>query len=106
MSRPRGEPWVFVCADRSAGEGWAQLCSTAPSATDEAWLSITTDPRRHDHRQHRLKGDLGTRLVNGVPLEQWQYEPTGGGRIWYCIDDERRTVHLTLASTGHPKQTE
>jgi hypothetical protein len=32
-------------------------------------------------------GSLGTRSVNGEMLEQWQYEVTGGGRLWYCIDN-------------------
>lgn len=49
---------------------------------------------------------LGTRVVNGETLEQWQYEVTGGGRLWYCIDDVRRLVWLTGAATGHPKRTE
>lgn len=44
--------------------------------------------------------------MNGEPMEQWQYEVTGGGRLWYCIDDEKRTVWLTEAAPGHPKATE
>jgi len=39
-------------------------------------------------------------------LEQWQYEVTGGGRIWYLVDDATRTVWLTYAGTGHPKATD
>jgi len=49
---------------------------------------------------------LSVREVGGKTLEQWQYEVTGGGRIWYCIDDDRHTVWLTLASVGHPAQTD
>jgi hypothetical protein len=26
---------------------------------------------------------------HGEMLEQWQYEVTAGGRIWYCMDDGR-----------------
>jgi hypothetical protein len=44
--------------------------------------------------------------VGGKTLEQWQYEVTGAERIWYGIDDDRRTVHLTLARVGHPRQTD
>jgi hypothetical protein len=44
---------------------------------------------------HRLKGTLGSRTVHGKVLEQWQYEVTSGGRIWYCPDPERRIVWLT-----------
>lgn len=35
------------------------------------------------------------RAVNGVEMEHWQYEVTAGGRIWYCIDDDRRIVWMT-----------
>jgi hypothetical protein len=59
-----------------------------------------------NERQHPLKGGLGRRSVGGRDLEQWQLEITGAGRVWYAIDDERRTVTLTFASVGHPKATE
>ncbi|MGW6196243.1 hypothetical protein ACWF0M_08850 [Kribbella sp. NPDC055110] len=39
-------------------------------------------------------------------LEQWQYEVTGGGRIWYLVDVDQRTVWITYAGTGHPKATD
>jgi hypothetical protein len=42
----------------------------------------------------------------GHALERWQYEATGGGRIWYLIDDDRRTVWLTYAGTAHARETE
>jgi hypothetical protein len=42
----------------------------------------------------------------GEPLEQWQYEVTGGGRVCYVIDDVRRTAWITYAGTGHPKVTD
>jgi len=44
--------------------------------------------------------------VNGDQLEQWQFEVTGGGRVWYCVDDSNRTVWMSDASVGHPKATE
>jgi hypothetical protein len=51
-------------------------------------------------------GELGKRDIKGERLEQWQYEVTGAGRVWYCIDDKNRRVWFTLAATGHPKSTE
>jgi hypothetical protein len=71
-----------------------------------AWERITSDPRQRDGRQHPLRGSLGTRTVNGEEMDQWQYEVTSGGRLWYCIDDKRRTILLTDAMPGHPKATE
>jgi hypothetical protein len=87
-------------------KGWEQICSAAAANARVAWERITAEPRRVDTRQHRLRGSLGDRSVNGVEMEQWQYEVTAGGRIWYCIDDDRRMVWMTDASVGHPKATE
>jgi hypothetical protein len=98
--------WEFRFATSDAVKGWEQICSAAPANARRAWDRITTDPRDRDDRQHPLKGSLGTRTVNGHDLEQWQFEVTGGGRIWYSIDDAARTVWMTDASVGHPKATE
>lgn len=53
-----------------------------------------------------MKGRLATGVHNGLEMEQWQYEVTAGGRIWYVMDIEHRTLWLKYAGTGHPKQTE
>jgi hypothetical protein len=39
-------------------------------------------------------------------MEQWQYEVTGGGRIWYLVDKANRTLWLRYAGAAHPKDTE
>jgi uncharacterized protein (AIM24 family) len=57
-------------------------------------------------RQGPLKGNLGSVSIKGTTFEQWQYEITGGGRVWYAADDVRRIVWITLAGTGHPKATD
>jgi hypothetical protein len=49
---------------------------------------------------------LATVQVKGQTLAQWQFEITGAGRVWYAPDDDRKTVWIIVASTGHPKQTE
>lgn len=84
------------------------MCAAAAAAANAriAWERITADPRERTERQHPLKGTLGRRLINGEALEQWQYEVTSAGLLWYCIDDQRRIVWLTLAPPGHPKATE
>ena len=84
------------------GEGVCRCGGERPGRVER----ITSDPRDRTDRQHPLKGSLGRRLVNGVEMEQWQYEVTGAGRLWYCIDDAHRTVWLTDATVGHPKGTE
>jgi hypothetical protein len=98
--------WEFRYATSDAVKGWEQVCSAAPANARVAWERITTDPRQRDSRQHPLRGSLGSRSVNGEELEQWQYEVTAGGRVWYCVDDDRRTVWMTDAHVGLPKATE
>lgn len=103
---PKPGGWDLRYATSDAVTGWEKVCAAAPANARTAWERITADPRDRNERQHPLKGTLGTRLVNGETLEQWQYEVTGAGRLWYCIDDQHRTVWLTDATTGHPKDTE
>lgn len=98
--------WDLRYGTSDAVKGWEKICVAASGNARVAWEKITADPRERTNRQHPLKGGLGSRSVNGEEMEQWQYEVTGGGRIWYCIDDEKRTVWLTDAMTGHPKTTE
>ena len=103
---PEPEGWDFRYGTSDAVSGWEKVCLAAPGNARAAWERITTGPRERSERQHALKGALSRRLVNGETLEQWQYEVTGAGRLWYCIDDQRRIVWLTLATPGHPKTTE
>jgi len=56
-------------------------------------------------RHHRLKYDLAWGIHNGQRLEQWQYEVTGGGRVWYLVDHDTHTAWLVYAGTGHPRWT-
>lgn len=94
--------------DRQAAVGWAALAAQASENLDRAWVAITSDPRCCDEpaRQHPLRLSLKRVTVDGVELDQWQYEVTSGGRIWYAIDDERRTLWITQAGTGHPRETD
>jgi len=105
---PRPGEWELRFATSDAASGWEDLCAQAVGPTRDAFDAITRNPRDPSRpgRQHRLKGSLGSRVVAGEELEQWQFEVTAGGRIWYCIDDKRRRVLLTLASTAHPKATQ
>lgn len=103
---PARNGWDFRYATSDAVTGWDKVCAAAPANARTAWERITSDPRQRDDRQHPLRGALGARTVNGEAMEQWQYEVTSAGRLWYCIDDTRRTVWLTDAMPGHPKATE
>jgi hypothetical protein len=100
--------WEARFATGEGAKGWEDLCRAARSNTWEAWIVLTERPTtpENPHRQHRLRGMYATREVAGVALEQWQYEVTAGGRIWYCPDPDKRIVWITDASCSHPKQTE
>jgi hypothetical protein len=102
----RPNPWLVRAADRAAHQGWQHLLTSARDNLDRAWVAITSEPRHIGQRQHPLKGALGLVKISGAALEQWQYEVTAGGKIWYAIDDENRTLWITQAGTGHPKQTD
>ena len=103
---PRPNPWTVQAASPDAGGGWDELRRQAASALDTAWVAITSDPRRSNERQHRLRGRLDRVTIAGNTLEQWQYEVSGAARVWYGIDDAARTLWITAASTGHPKSSE
>lgn len=103
---PKPGEWELRHATGESANGWDELCARAPGPTRECYDALTKSLRSHSSRQHPLKGELGTRDIKGERLEQWQYEVTGAGRVWYCIDDTHRRVLLTLATTGHPKATE
>jgi hypothetical protein len=105
----RAGEWTLVFAEQAAATGWEELCAQAPGPTREAWDHLSRNPRDRSVNPGRiaqLRGDLGQRVVRGRSLEQWQYEVTGAARIWYCPDDAPRIVHITRASTGHPKETD
>jgi hypothetical protein len=92
---PRSERVGFpLRGQRGRGRLGQGLCR-APENARTAWDRITTDPRQRDARQHPLRGTLGARVISGTSQEQWPYEVTGAGRLWCCIDDERRTVPST-----------
>lgn len=95
-------------ADSAAAEGWEQLARQVPGNLRRAYEVLRAAPRARTapDRQHRLKGSLASASWKGQELERWQYEVTGGGRIWYLVDDDRRTLWLVYAGAGHPRETD
>ena len=105
VAPPAGpDHWEIKFFNTPAAKGWEELCRQAPGNTEKAWAEIRVEPRPFpgSARHHGLKGQLSTE--NG--LEQWQYEVTGGGRIWYLVDADQQAVWITYAGTGHPKATD
>ncbi len=98
--------WDVLLATSDAVAGWEALGRHAPGPTKDCWQHLRTDPLRRDKRQHPLRDTLAYRFIGERKLEQWQYEVTGAGRVWYCPDAERTEVWMTDVSVGHPKATE
>jgi hypothetical protein len=100
--------WEARFATSAAAKGWEDLCRIAQSSTWEAWIVLTERPITPENptRQHRLRDTFASRMIGGKTLDQWQYEVTASGRIWYCPDADKRIVWIALATSGHPKQTE
>ncbi|GGP77826.1 hypothetical protein GCM10010140_02420 [Streptosporangium pseudovulgare] len=104
---PRGGEWTLRFENSQAADDWEMLCKQAPGNTRRAWDEISADPRpTPSHRHHPLHHDLATVSFKGRVLDQWQYEVTGGGRVWYLIDDTTRTAWITYASPAHPRATD
>ncbi|OIJ67203.1 hypothetical protein [Streptomyces mangrovisoli] len=103
----RGEYDVRFGETRAV-EGWREVCNKAPGNAAKAWAHMRTDPRpvEQTERHHQLKYDLAEVTFRGKRLPQWQIEITGGGRLWYLVDEESRKVWLVYASLRHPKATD
>jgi hypothetical protein len=93
----RGSPggWEPRFVTSEAVKGWEELRRVAAASMGEAWVVLAERPARR--RQHRLRGRLAEREIDGRRLQQWQYEVPGEGRIWYCPDAERRVVWVVAA---------
>lgn len=117
MSPKRGERvappaargrWELRFATTEAAKGWEELSRTAPANALVAFeeLSQRESAPTPTSRHHRLKGDLATGVHRGEAMEQWQYEVTSGGRIWYLVDSGSHILWFKYASTSHPKITD
>jgi hypothetical protein len=89
-------------------KGWEELCQQVPTNLVDAWWRMRREPLPVERtpRHHPLHGLKGTGFVGGRTCPRWQIEVTGSGRIWYLVDEERRTVWIDYASPRHPKSTE
>jgi len=103
-----GEEYDIRFDKGESAKGWEELARTVPGNLRRAYEAIRAHPRPAPatERHHRLRGRLATVLRSGRAVEQRQYEVTGGGRIWYLIDDADRTAWVTYAGTRHPKATD
>ncbi|WHT20898.1 hypothetical protein N8J89_07480 [Crossiella sp. CA-258035] len=119
MSPKKGDPvappaigaeWQIRFSTTEAVKGWQDLENTAPGNLRKAWETMRAEPGpgpgKPTSRHHQLRRSLATGSHGGRTLPQWQIEVTGGGRIWYLLDEDRHTVWVQAACAGHPKATD
>jgi len=100
--------WDIRFRNNEAARGWEELCRQAPGNALAAWRIMRRNPTpwAGSPRHHRLQWDLSTLKVGDKPLDHWQIEVTGGGRIWYLVDADKATIWIDHAGLGHPQATE
>ena len=103
---PKANEWSIRYGTSEAAANWPELCKQLPGTTREAWDRMRQHPLERTDTQKPLGGKLGSRIVAGRELPQWQTDLSSGGRIWYCFDEVGKTVWLMLASARHPGATQ
>lgn len=98
--------WELRFAKKQAANDWDALCQQAPGNCARAHDLLREGPRAHSDRNHPLKGSLAHGTHRGRQLDRWQNEVTSGARVWFLIDDEKRTVWFEVVHIGHPKETD
>lgn len=125
IARPtKTEEWEVVAADKGVAEDWDRYANQEANALATAYDQLSTNPTEFSSRQKKLEGKTyGTGAYGGKTYDRWQYEVTGGGRIFYFVDDPtsggtkkvertgrgprpRRRVIVEAVHPGHPKGTE
>lgn len=125
VARPaRTDEFEIVAADKGVTDEWNKWAKQEPNALASAYDQLATKPTEFSSRQKKLEGKTyGTGTYDGKTYDRWQYEATGGGRIFYFVDDPtdggrkkverkgrgskpRKRVIIEAVHPGHPKETE
>jgi hypothetical protein len=125
IARPaRTDEWEIVAADVGVADDWARWAQQEPNALAAVDDQLACNPTEFSPRQKKLAGKTwGTGTYQGKTFDRWQYEATGGGRIFHFVDDPtdggrrtperkgraakpRRRVIIEALHPGHPKGTE
>lgn len=107
---PINDEYRLIFTSSEAAKGWTDLSRQEASSTRCAYEQMRNNPGCRNEpptgRHSRLKYQFATAVHDGRELPQWQIEVTGGARIWYLADDEKRVCWIKHAGRAHPKQTE
>ncbi len=104
VPRPiKSSEYEVVHDSSQAANGWVDIVATQKNSAADAWDRLTKDPHKSDPQCHQLKGDLSKIVRDGKSHDQWQYELSGGARLWFYV--EGKTVKIVRVFTAHPNQT-
>ncbi|MBW4664092.1 MAG: hypothetical protein KME01_07830 [Chroococcus sp. CMT-3BRIN-NPC107] len=89
-------PWLVVALNQRVNRDWEALLLRAPENTRRCYEDLRTAPMmRKPRRVFPLKG----KRYRGV----WEYEVTGGERVFYVPDDPQKCKVLVYYAGKHPK---
>lgn len=77
---PSDDEWELRYATKES-LSFPELEKQFPGNCSEAKQRLRAAPDRRTDVQKPLKGRLGTRVLRGVALEQWQYDISSGARL-------------------------
>ncbi|MCG5212403.1 hypothetical protein [Streptosporangium sp. KLBMP 9127] len=105
---PLEEEWEIRFDSTEVARGWTELYRQAPANLRVCYdiLRLNPAPAGETSRHHLLRREHARRSTSYYDFDQWQYEVTSGGRVWYVVEEKTRTVWITYASPAHPKETE
>jgi hypothetical protein len=105
---PIGDEFDLRFANTEAANGWDHLSRHAAGNLRRAFDKIRSTPRAADDPSATTASRASSALWSGRD-RRWSAGSTrctGGGRIWYLVDDANRTAWITYAGTRHPKATD
>jgi hypothetical protein len=110
VPRPtRKDEYEIYFASRDAEKGWRDLKATTLNALVAAWDQLTRTPQDRSERCHEMKAGLAHVQYGGQQHDRWQYELSGGARLWYWViapaDKRPGQVWLEQVHTRHPNET-
>jgi hypothetical protein len=72
----------------------------------ERLIARPLDRSDNPRRLAKLKGKYRHKKIGDQTFDQWQYELSSAGRVWFCPDTSERKIWITKVALAHPKETE
>ena len=117
ITRPnRPRTWSVVARSKKVAAQWNEFANQASGECQRVYDQLSIDPLFDDgDRQQRLVGEIGRVTFNNREYVRRQIDVTGGGRIWYFVEEvpfgsgqksRLGKVFIDTVAFGHPKVSE